>query len=364
MINIHAQHCSRLLPRLVNRTRQSRFLHLSLVRPARVYPDIGAGPPPDPPRPTDSRYQAKEARRHDAPAAKGMQNDERDSVLRKRFWKIVTVRAGKGALVVFLDDKPLKHPRSKKVIRLPLSKPLLALALAVEWDRLTSAQQATKEHLVPLTSIICRALDIEDDDQSGVGRLRSDITANLLKYLDTDSLLCWVPPAGDLDVRNEAKKSLRDVQEQAATETVTFLTTYVWPGVTIEPVLDGHSLSPRKQAPGVREIVQGWIQGLSSRELAGLERAALAGKSLLIAARLVAQCSEESAGSRVPDNLWQDFSVEDAVEAVSIEVDWQTEQWGKVEDAHDINHEDLQRQFGSVFLLVCGTRGDDVFPSG
>ncbi|RCI09514.1 hypothetical protein L249_3948 [Ophiocordyceps polyrhachis-furcata BCC 54312] len=366
MINIHAQHCSRLLSRLVNGSRHSRFLQLSVGRPARVSPDVGAGPPPDPPTPTDNRYLAREARRYDAAADLRVSNDGKNSLLRKRFWQGVSVRSVNGALEVYLDERPLKHPRSKKVIRLPPSKPILAIALAVEWDRLTSAQQATKEHLVPLTSIICRALDIEADDGSGLGKMRGDITANLLKYLDTDSLLCWVPPANELDVLNDANESLRDVQKRAATDTVTFLTMHVWPGVTIEPVLDGHSLSPRKQAPGVREIVQGWVQGLSSWELAGLERAVLAGKSLLIAARLVAQWSEEAAGARVPATDEHGFRVEDAVEAVSIEVDWQTEQWGEVEDAHDVNHEDLQRQLGSVVLLVSGTRADasNLFPPG
>ncbi|RDA96314.1 hypothetical protein CP533_1592 [Ophiocordyceps camponoti-saundersi (nom. inval.)] len=357
MIKIHVQPCSRLLPRLANGTRNSRFLHLSAARPARVYPEVGAGPPPDPPTPSDSRYLAREARRHGAGAAERVSTDGTNSVLKKRFWQTVSVRSVNGALEIYLDERPLKHPRSKKVIRLPTSKPILAFALAQEWDRLTSAQQATKDHLVPLTSLVCRALDIEADDRSSLGKMRSDIATSLLKYLDTDSLLCWAPPTSEVDVRNDANETLRDVQKRAASETVSFLITHVWPGVTIEPVLDGHSLSPRKQAPGVREIVQGWIEGLSWWELAGLERAVLAGKSFLIAARLVAQWSEDSAGIRAPVSE-RAFGIEDAAEAASIEVDWQTDQWGEVEDAHDVNYEDLRRQLGSVVLLVSGTRED------
>ena len=162
-----------------------------------------------------------------------------------------------GALQVHLDQRPLRHPQTKAIIRLPLSKPNLASALALEWDILTSAKQATKQHLIPLTSLICRALDIAADDALNTPdseKIRSAITTTLLRYLDTDSLLCWAPPAGPYDRKNDAGESLRDVQKKTAEETVAFLTTYVWPGITIEPVLDGHSIIPRKQSEGVRRL--------------------------------------------------------------------------------------------------------------
>jgi ATP synthase F1 complex assembly factor 2 len=127
--------------------------------------------------------------------------------------------------------------------------------------------------------------------------------------------------------------------------------------VEIEPVLDGESILPKSQKPGVREVIQGWVTGLDHWELAGLERGVLASKSLLTAARLVAEWSEGDAGvgMRVPgDNK---FGVEEAARAASIEVDWQIGRWGEVEDTHDVEKEDLRRQLGSVILLVSGTGG-------
>jgi ATP synthase F1 complex assembly factor 2 len=41
-----------------------------------------------------------------------------------------------------------------------------------------------------------------------------------------------------------------------------------------------------------------------------------------------------------------------AAQAASLEVLHQTEQWGEVEDTHDVEKEDLRRQLGSVILLV------------
>lgn len=262
-----------------------------------------------------------------------------------------------GALQVYLDERPLRHPQTKEIIRLPLSKTNLASALALEWDLLTSAQQATKQHLIPLTSLVCRALDIQADDNAKApehSNIRANIVTTVLRYLDTDSLLCWAPPAGSYDLKNDAGESLRDVQKKVAEETVTFLTTTVWPGIKIEPVLDGHSIVPRSQGEGVREVVQGWISGLDAWEIAGLERGVLAGKSLLAAARLVTEWSEGSVnvGPLSTSGL---FTAEEAAKATGLEVDWQAGQWGEVEDTHDVNKEDVMRQLASVVLLVSGT---------
>ena len=94
--------------------------------------------------------------------------------------------------------------------------------------------------------------------------------------------------------------------------------------------------------------------GLGAWEIAGLERAVLAGKSFVTAARIVAEWSEGSVGTShiVPVGK---FGIEEASKATSLEVDWQAEQWGEVEDTHDVNQEDLRRQLGSVVLLVSGT---------
>ena len=176
----------------------------------------------------------------------------------------------------------------------------------------------------------------------------------LMRYLDTDALLCWAPPAGQYDLRNDSGESLRDVQKQVAEETVSFLTTHVWPGIKIEPVLDGHEIFPRQQADGVREVIQGWVEGLSAWEIAGLERAVLAGKSLVAAARFITEWSEGPVGKRelITDDT---FGIDKAAKAVTLEVDWQAMQWGEVEDTHDVNKEDVRRQLGSVVLLVSGT---------
>lgn len=88
-------------------------------------------------------------------------------------------------------------------------------------------------------------------------------------------------------------------------------------------------------------------------ELAGLERGILATKSLLVAVRLLAEWSKEFQGASVAKNAGQErFGIEAATEAASLEVLHQTEQWGEVEDTHDVDNADIRRQLGSVILLV------------
>ncbi|KAJ3476849.1 hypothetical protein NLG97_g8999 [Lecanicillium saksenae] len=95
--------------------------------------------------------------------------------------------------------------------------------------------------------------------------------------------------------------------------------------------------------------------GLSAWEIAGLERAVLAGKSLVAAARFIAEWSSGPAGLDASKPRPSRFGAEEAARATSLEVDWQSNHWGEVDDTHDVNKEDVRRQLGSVVLLVSGT---------
>ncbi|KAK7737286.1 ATP synthase mitochondrial F1 complex assembly factor 2 [Cytospora paraplurivora] len=365
-----------------------RTIHSSTAAPADVAPFSASGPPPGAPQPAVEHPYAKiERRRRQADLLKNAK-EIRDAasgkntgkVLRRRFWKDVHIKEVDGAIIedkeelqltqelyntgsyqIHLDTRPLRHPGSKEIINIPLSKPYLAHALALEWDLITSAKQATQQHLIPLTSLICRALDIAEDDAAHAHPtsptpppVRNSVVTNLLRYLDTDSLLCWAPSPAEPPPPGEL--TLRELQARTAAEVIGHLSARVWPGIEIEPVLDDSSFLPKSQKPGVREVVQGWAMGLDAWELVGLERATLAAKSLLGAARLVVEWSEGAAGlSPVGAGEQPRFGVEEAARAASLEVDWQTRKWGEVEDTHDVEKEDVRRQLGSVVLLVSGS---------
>jgi ATP synthase F1 complex assembly factor 2 len=258
-------------------------------------------------------------------------------------------------LQIYLDKRPLRRP-TKEILTVPHNKPHLASAIALEWDLLVSAQQALRTHLIPITSLVSRALDIADDDAAS-GEVRANLVNTMMRYLDTDSLLCWAPepppdPPG-YETHESRVESLRSIQMRTAVPIIQFLTENVWPGVEIIPVLEPDSIIPKSQPQGTRDIIRGWVSGLPPFELAGLERGVLAGKGLLGAVRLLVEWSPELVHLRGTEAA-RKFGVEEAAKTASMEVDWQIGMWGAVEDTHDVEREDIRRQLGSVVLLVSG----------
>lgn len=266
-----------------------------------------------------------------------------------------------------LDSRPVRTA-SKAVLSVPRSKLQLATAIAHEWDSLVTAQQALKQHYIPLTALTSRAIDIEAADSNNDPSLRESIVNMVIGYLRTDTLLCWAPEKNIYDAEGSNNASLetsaqmderapgsappsdtlRSRQMRVAEPIIDHLTTHIWPGVELKPALESSSILPSPQPEMTTQVVRGWVSGLPAYELAGLERGALASKSLCIASRLLAQWSPYFNDSSSQET----FGIEDAAEAASLEVSWQTQMWGEVEDSHDVDNEDLRRQLGSVVMLV------------
>ncbi|KAJ4298634.1 plasma membrane localization protein [Collariella sp. IMI 366227] len=317
----------------------ARALHTNPPQPAKVVPVYGTGPPPEPPKPSPEYVD-------DAAAERGAR------IARRKRHAEMLKNAGGLKEMMRLQQQQQASEGKKDSKPTPLKRRF--------WKDV-NVREVDAPH--PLTSLICRALDIAADDalptppSAPPSPPPSSATST-----PTPSSASPRPLAGDHDPTKDGL-SLRERQEQAYESTVSFLTSRVWPGVSIQPVLDGDMIMPRKQEPGTREVVQGWILALSPFELAGLERATLAGKSLLAAARLVVEWSEEGAHAQQPKSDVafspegegkKRFGVEEAARAVSLEVSWQTGRWGEVEDTHDVEREDLRRQLGSAVLLVAG----------
>ena len=356
------------VPRIPYLARRTRQLSTSNYRLATTMPITAVGPPPAPPQPSVQDHGEVVARKR-----KQMQMLEKGkeiraaqtspggkaSPLKKRFWNDVHVLRNGEGYQVSLDKRPVRTP-NKSILTIPHSKPQLAHAIALEWDLLTSAQQALKNHNIPMTSLAARAQDIIESESADPPstKTRSDIIRTLMRYLDTDTLLCWAPevdPHGPTvplyETHNSRTDSLREIQKKSAIPIIAHLTTHVWPGIDLHPILDAESIVPKKQPEATRAVIQGWIAGLPAYELAALERGVLASKSLLVAARLLVDWSEHYAELH---NLEQRFGIEEAAEACSLEVRWQTKMWGEVEDTHDVNNEDVRRQLGSVILMISG----------
>lgn len=227
---------------------------------------------------------------------------------------------------------------------------------------MTSAQQALKSHLIPLTSLSARAADIIREEASGDNTTREAIITTAMRYLETDTLLCWEPeresthPLERMDGSGEKVESLREIQIRVSKDIMSFLSTKVWPGLEIVPILDSESILPVAQPRATQESIRTWVGELDAHDLAGLERGILASKSLLVAVRLVVEWSENFRHVQQGQGQKKKFGLEEAAEASSLEVKWQTDMWGEVEDTHDVDKEDVKRQLGSVVILVSGER--------
>ncbi|KAJ4333957.1 hypothetical protein N0V87_007216 [Didymella glomerata] len=334
-------------------------LHTSAARSATPLPHPSVpGPPPETPTPSASdaldRVARKRRQAEMLQQAKGARKEaaKPTSALKKRFWNDVSVKETENGYQVYLDSRPVRMP-NKETLTVPASKPQLATSIALEWDLLVSAQQALKTHYIPMTSLAARAIDIERADANGDERVRDSIVQLCMRYLSTDTLLCWAPAHVLNDVKQNGK-TLRELQEEVATSITAYLTSNVWPGVTIKPILDEASIVPIDQEEMTKQVIKGWVSALPAYELAGFERAVLASKSVMIASRLIHEWAEGLAETRQP-GAKKTFGIEQATEAASLEVRWQIGAWGEVEDTHDVEREDMKRQIGSVILLVGGT---------
>lgn len=332
------------------------------------HPNI-PGPPPSAPQASVSYPQDRVARKREQAEAlrqsqqKPVNPSKPTSALQKRFWKNVSVQETDDGLQVHLDTRPVRTAQ-RQVLTLPQSKRTLAAGIALEWDQLVSAQQALKQHYIPLTSSSSRAMDIKlADEKSGPkNEVRENIVRVLMKYLSTDTLLCWAPSKNIHDPDRPGVKPLRQRQREIAEPIIAYLTTHVFPGIEINPILDEASIIPASQPEITTSVIRGWIAGLPAFELAALERGVLATKSLLVAARLLVEWSSEYTHLRQAETARSDdgtieiererFDIERAFEAANLEVLHQTEQWGEVEDTHDVDKEDVRAQLGSVILLV------------
>lgn len=345
---------------------QRCLLHTTAAKGATpvAHPTV-PGPPPSAPQAAVSHSQNRVARKQQqAESLRHGQNIKPDpakptSALQKRFWKNVSVKETDEGLQVLLDTRPVRTA-SRQVLTLPKSKRALATAIALEWDHLVSAQQALKQHYIPMTSITSRAVDIEAADQQGNATIRENLVKMVMRYLATDTLLCWAPeksrhdPMENMSTRQNApEKNLRQRQKDVAEPILAFLTTHIFPGINIVEVLSEDSIIPKSQPEMTTEVVRGWVSGLAPYDLAALERAVLATKSLLIAVRLLVEWSQEWRHlQKGPGMDTARFGIEQAEVAATLETVHQTEQWGEVEDTHDVNKEDLRRQLGSAILLV------------
>ncbi|OLL23750.1 Protein atp12, mitochondrial [Neolecta irregularis DAH-3] len=227
----------------------------------------------------------------------------------QRFWKTVNVSSSLEGYKVLLDACPIKT-LTKQDLTIPSDKKDLAYAIAHEWDSLRNSK--VKHYELPITSIVSRAIYMEPQEAR----------KTVLLYLKGDTVLY-------LSEADQCDGKLRAIQEAE------FPRLKEWAEDLWQTKL---GFSTGFGAPFVEKpsYVYEWVCSLDNWQLAGLERGVIAMKSLILGAALIE--------GRI--------SAEQCVYLARLEVALQSQRWGEVEDGHDVDHEDLKRQVGSVSAVV------------
>lgn len=293
-----------------------------------------------------------------------------------KFWEKVDTahKPESNEYQVELDQKSMKTPLGFP-LSVPASKKELAYLVAHEWSNLSDLK--VKTNALPITSIVARAIDLDsvynhrrnvagvniEDIETKIGNLE-DIKLNVLRYLDTDTCLIFA-------TKEEYEGKLRARQDELYLPLIEeynqFFTKWgadhglLPEGTSVNiDYLDCETMGLRgnRQSITTQNIVLNWLDKLPIYDLVALEKAILTSKSFLCGVTLL-----RSNSSNVDDikNIYQfnkdqpeDYyfkSIDEIIELGNLETIFQTEEWGEVEDTHDVDKVDWLRNLTSAALL-------------
>ncbi|KAJ1939072.1 chaperone [Linderina macrospora] len=230
----------------------------------------------------------------------------------RRFWRTVNVSEHSDGLAVELDGRPIKTPDGSAV-RLPTSQTILATLMAGEWE---SQREFLGAHSLPLTALVCRSIDGLNDSN-----VRKDVAEKLLKYFHTDSAC----------LHEEFPQALVELQDKHYRPIVDWAAERY--GIKINVTANLFTLRQEQEA---EEALRKVVLEFSPLKLAAFEKAVMTAKSFLIALALVERR----------------ISVEQAAMAAQVEATAQTQLWGELENAHDIDNAAMRQILGASACAV------------
>lgn len=231
----------------------------------------------------------------------------------RRFYKSAYVKAAASGdgYVVMLDHRILKTP-SKKNLQVPSLR--LAQAIAAEWDY--QDQDAIRPFTMPLMKLTSTAID-------KVPKEREKIIQNLLEFFHTDAACCRDEdncPLGELQA--EVMNPLLDWMEKEFGYRPSHTT----------------SLFVGDQPDEVVKALEKALNSANNWQLAAVDALSASAKSLVVAMAVYRGR----------------LGIEDAIQVIRLEEDFQIEDWGLVEGGHDVDLADLRCRVAaaSVFLRL------------
>ncbi|XBW37251.1 hypothetical protein QEN19_002834 [Hanseniaspora menglaensis] len=270
-----------------------------------------------------------------------------------KFWDHIDLSKTKNDdFLLTMDLKPVKTSMGNDLI-IPANKPILAMLLMNEWRSLTDSK--VKAYDLPLTSLISRCIDMEksfstlnnkdltdfekvtkeEEMITKLGCIRADeLHPQLLRYLDTDTLVCLSPyEEFEGELRKEQNLKYLPVIESFEK----FLAQHNNGKAVKIRVLDGETdgFRSNQQSQETQNAVLQYLKTLKIWELIILEKCVLSSKSFILGWLLISKHNKS-----IPIK----HSVEDMIRLSNLEIIYQTERWGEVEDTHDVDQRDIIRK--------------------
>lgn len=265
-----------------------------------------------------------------------------------KFWDQVTLNYQEEKITLQLDNKPICTPLGNP-LSVSKNRQFLALMLHHEWSGLRNL--SIKPHSLPLTSVVSRCIDLEMVSKSGVnpelvakvGGDRKSISNNLLRYLDTDTLLCFSPIA---ECDGALRKSQNRIYLPIICAVEAFLTQYSQSQIKLK-ILDAdlHGLRGNSQDQSTLLAARNYLDSLSIWDFVVFEKTVLTTKSFLCAILLLQNKTSTPSNDMV-------VTMEELAHAATLEITYQVAQWGEVEDTHDVDKRDIRRNINAAAIVA------------
>ncbi|CCJ30541.1 unnamed protein product [Pneumocystis jirovecii] len=207
---------------------------------------------------------------------------------------------------IFENENPLKTI-SGNVFKFPLRK--RSFAYMVSQELCSSVFKRSQYHLLPLTSLASKAIDIFSLESA-----RENTYNALLKYLDTDTVLIFAP-------ETQSNGELLALQKKLWEPLHDWAQMY-WK-INIFKVFSDLGINVRPQPQETKNKITLWMRTLDKWQFAALDRAVCATKSFIIGAKMIA----------TENNLLSNhLSPEKACDLAQLEINFQISQWGEIKE--------------------------------
>ncbi|CCK69342.1 ATP synthase complex assembly protein ATP12 KNAG_0C02310 [Huiozyma naganishii CBS 8797] len=269
-----------------------------------------------------------------------------------KFWKDVSLNESiePGKTHIQLDSKSIRTPMGNS-LAVSKSNQFLACLLRKEWANLPDL--SVKPYSLPLTSLVSRCIDLEVSNAVNaapdlvvkIGGDRHTINKDLLRYLDTDTLLVFSP-------RDEFEGALREEQDTLYLPIIKAVEQFLTDNFSKKTVhlkildADVHGIASNMQSADCVESATKYLNSLSPWNLALFEKTVLTTKSFICGILLI----ENKTNPVHQKNLT--YSLDEIERAATLEIIYQTDRWGEVEDTHDVNKHDIKRNLAAVAVAA------------